>query len=77
MPSIDTDPVESSPLVHLPSISEEPGTLYDDHMSPVEFDLLEDPNSLGVMNISGQFCHYFSFWLYKTYVSFPTYIFII
>jgi hypothetical protein len=56
-----TDANELTPLAYLPSISEESDASYDDHTSPVEFDLLEDPNSLGIMNISNQVSPYFSF----------------
>jgi hypothetical protein len=45
----------------LTSISEEDPDQCVDFISPVEFDLLEDPNSLDVMTISGQVSPYLSY----------------
>jgi hypothetical protein len=57
-PNHDGNMNDSSPLV---PISKDCDTMFEDHYDNVEFDLLESPNSLDVMTISGNISPYSDF----------------
>jgi hypothetical protein len=62
IPSSVITNTEDLPTEHHPtSILKESDTLYNDHIKPVEFDFLENSDSLEVTSISDQVSPYLSF----------------